>query len=331
MTQQWSAEEVLETAWGFKTVCVLTAGAELGLFDALSEGPATADELAGRLETDPRATTMLADAMASMSLLTKEAGRYDLAGGIADLLTESGRGSVLAMVRHLANCLRSWSQLAEVVRTGRRAERTASVLGAEADMGSFIEAMHEISRPIAEKLIAAIGPPAFEHLLDLGGGPGTWTIAFLRAAPSAKATLFDLPAAMPIAQRHVAEAGLEDRVTLVAGDFEQDPPLPVGADLAWVSAIVHMNSRQENRDLFAKVRAALADGGRVLIRDVLMDASRTGPAEGAMFAVNMLVNTPGGTSYTFEELRDDLLASGFAEPRLLRRGEFMDSVIEAAK
>jgi len=122
---------------------------------------------------------------------------------------------------------------------------------------------------------------------------------------------------------------LKDRVRLVAGDFMRGA-LPSGADLAWVSAIVHQNSRAQNRNLFAKVFSALEPGGLILIRDIVMK-SRTSPASGAMFAVNMLVNTNGGGTFTFAELRDDLSAAGFSKIRLLRRGQWMDSVVCASK
>jgi len=235
------------------------------------------------------------------------------------------------MVRHQANCLRSWAQLAWVVKTGRCAKDVPSIRGAAADQASFIEAMDEASRSLAPALVKRIGPPPFRHLLDIGGGPGTWTIAFLRAAPRTCATLFDLSHTMPIARKHIAAAGLQDRVRFVAGDFASGRALPQGADLAWISAIVHMNSRAQNRDLFRKTRAALADGGRVLVRDIVMRESRTAPASGAMFAINMLVNTPRGGTFTFRELSEDLRAAGFRRPSFLHKGEGMDSVIQAMK
>jgi hypothetical protein len=107
--------------------------------------------------------------------------------------------------------------------------------------------------------------------------------------------------------------------------------LPRGADLAWVSAIVHQNSREQNRQLFARLFEALDPGGQVLIRDILMDPSRTTPVAGALFAVNMLVNTEQGGTFSFEELRDDLAAAGFTNAQVLRRDEGMHSIISAFK
>jgi hypothetical protein len=117
---------------------------------------------------------------------------------------------------------------------------------------------------------------------------------------------------------------------LVSGDFYTDP-LPGGVDLAWVSAIVHQNSRQQNRRLFASVFSSLRPGGQILIRDILMDASRTSPVAGALFAVNMLVATDQGGTFTFEELRDDLTQAGFTDVLVRRRDPGMNSVVAARK
>jgi hypothetical protein len=328
--KKWEASGVLGIMGGFRGACVLAAGAELGLFDALAAGPLAVRQLASRLKSDLRATATLADALAGMGLLDKTRRGHVLAPGVAGLLTESGPHSVVWMVRHQANCLRSWGQLAEVVKTGRPARRGPSVRGAAGDLKSFIEAMNDVSRSMAPELVKAMGPLKFHHLLDLGGGPATWTIEFLRANPKAKATLFDRPDVLPIARRHIQAAGLRGRVKLVAGDMDADA-LPAGADLAWISAIVHQNSREQNRRVLRKVHAALAEGGQILVRDFVMDESRTRPPDGAMFAVNMLVQTPAGGTFTLAELGEDLIAAGFRDPGFLYEGKGMDSVVKAVK
>ena len=187
-----------------------------------------------------------------------------------------------------------------------------------------------VSAPNADHVIQAVQPLRFQHLLDIGGASGTWTIAFLHACPSAQATLFDLPHVIPMAQRRLASAGLDKRVQLVAGNFMTDA-LPSGADLAWVSAIVHQNSRAQNRVLFARVLAALVPGGRIAIRDILMEEDRARPVAGALFAINMLVATEGGGTFTFAELREDLKAAGFAEVAPMRQDEAMNAIVVAKK
>jgi len=330
MAQDWTAKKVLDLMRGYQPACVLAAAAELDVFGVLSGRRMTARSLAAELGTDPRATTVVLDALAAMELLGKKADYYSVPPRVVELLTETGAGSVLAMVRHNANCLRRWVQLARVTQSGHPADREPSIRGEAADRAAFIGAMHNVSEPVAATLVDELRPISFRHLLDVGGASGTWTITFLRAVPEAVATLFDLPDAIPLAKQRVADAGLTGRVTFVPGDFYTDE-LPAGADLAWVSAIVHQNSREQNRALFAKVHRALTGGGRVLIRDLVMDEPRTRPAAGALFAVNMLVSTSGGGTYTFAELGEDLLVEGFTDVTLLRRDEWMSSVIRATK
>jgi len=330
MTRDWPADEILKLARAYQEACVLAAAADLELFEAIGAEELDAREVSERIRGDPRGTTILLDALAALELLTKREDRYAVPPSLLPLLRPVGPESVLAMVQHQANCMRRWSRLAQAVRDGQPPERTPSVRGEGRDRASFIEAMHVINRAAAAALIDEITPGPFTHLLDVGGGPGTWTIAWLAQQPEARATLFDLPHVIPLAEDRLRAAGLLDRVTLVAGDFDTDP-LPAGADLAWVSAIVHQNSRAENRTLLRKIHAALVPGGCILIRDVVMDASRTKPKGGALFAVNMLAATTGGGTFTFPELAEDLEAVGFKEAKQLREDEWMHAVVAARR
>lgn len=323
-------QQIQEMGVGFQRAAVIGAAAELDVFTVLAQRALSADEVAERSRTDPRATAILLDAVAALELLDKHEGRYSVPAELVPLLSEGGSGSVLPMLRHYANLLRGWSQLGWVVKAGMPFPRQASIRGPIADRAAFLAAMHVYSGPAAEELVARMGPPQFEHLLDVGGASGTWTLAFLRHLPRAKATIFDLPDAIGQAQQRIGGGEFAERIRLVAGDFYRDD-LPGGADFAWVSAIVHQHSRGHNRNLFAKVHTALEPGGRIAVRDVVMEPSRTEPFYGAMFAVNMVVNTETGGTFTFDELAEDLEAAGFAEPVLQVRHEAMNSVVVAGK
>jgi hypothetical protein len=330
MAKKWTAEEILNTVRAFQPACVITAAAELDVFAALGPDPTDVESLAGKLGTDPRGTTVLLDALSAMGLLAKRENAYSVPADVAELLTEGGERNILPSVRHLGNCLRRWAQLAAVTKSGEPAERIASIRGEAADQAAFIGAMDNFSSPVAAEVVGRLGPVQFNNLLDVGGASGTWTIAFLQTATDARATVFDLPEVIAMAKRRIADAGLAERVTFAPGDFYEDD-LPGGADLALLSAIAHQNSRRQNRDLFAKVCGALVPAGIVVIRDVVMDPDRTSPAGGAMFAINMLVATPGGGTYTFDEYRQDLCKAGFADVTMVHRDEFMNSLIRARK
>lgn len=330
MTPTWKADDVLRVSRGYQAACVLAAACELDLFSLLAKRALTSPEAARKLRCDPRAAGVLLDAAAALQLLCKRKGRYSPAPGTARLLSGEAVGSVLAMARHQANCMRRWTCLARSVKTGRPAPREPSILGEAGDRASFIGAMHVINVAVADGLVSGLKLAPFRRLLDVGGASGTWTYALLRAHPKASAVVFDLPPVVAMGRKRAAEEGFGSRVRFEAGDYLKDR-LPSGFDLVWVSAIVHQNSREQNRLLFSKAFRSLEAGGRILIRDIVMDESRIAPAAGALFAVNMLVSTEGGGTFTLAELREDLGSAGFSRVRLLRRDPGMHSVVAATK
>ena len=156
---------------------------------------------------------------------------------------------------------------------------------------------------------------------------GTYTIAFLRQNLELRAVIFDFAPVLALAKKRLTAEGFLDRVELAAGDFYQDD-LPGGCDLALLSAVIHQNSPEQNIELYKKIHRALEPGGVVLIRDHIMEESRTQPPAGAMFALNMLVNTTEGDTYTFAEVKETLEAAGFIEVKQVRAGERMDCLVE---
>ena len=190
--------------------------------------------------------------------------------------------------------------------------------------------MHAIAYRIAPGIVAAIKPGAAKKLLDIGGASGSYTEAFLKASPDMEATLFDLPSVIKIAQKRLADTDLLDRITFVAGDFYKDE-LPAGHDLALLSAIIHQNSPEQNIELYGKIYRALQPWGRLIIRDHVMSPDHTQPVSGAIFAVNMLVGTPGGRTYSFEEIKPSLESAGFIKINLIQPDEQMNGLVEGFK
>ncbi len=321
-------EAILKLGRQFMESRILLSAAELDLFTSLDGAPTTAGELSARLDADPRGLTILLDALAAMGLLSKQEDRYLTPPAAAPFLTGHGPRTVLPMLLHAAHLWERWSGLTSIVQ-GRGPAETHAPQARDADeLNAFIGAMHAVGLPLARKIAAAVQPGAAGNLLDVGGASGTYTIAFLESAPGMRATLFDRPAVIPMARERLTAAGMADRVTLAAGDFYADE-LPGGHDLALLSAIIHQNSPAENVALFRKVWRALLPGGRIVIRDHVMEPGHTEPKEGAIFAVNMLVNTEGGSTYTLAEIRTGLEEAGFVRVRLLQAGEQMDGLVEA--
>jgi ubiquinone/menaquinone biosynthesis C-methylase UbiE len=281
-------------------------------------------------DLDERGTTRILDCLVTYDLLEKENNRYRTTEKGSQLSSMS-RESRLPMVKHMNHIWNNWSRLTEVIKKGTNPYiRPVVDSESKADRNAFIGAMHVAARRISAKIADAYDLSSFKKLLDIGGGSGAYTIAFLNKNPQLNAVIFDLNSVIPITKEKVRENNFQDRVNFVAGDFYVDD-LPTGCDIALLSAIIHQNSPQQNVELYRKIYHALDPGGKLIIRDHIMDESRTDPPAGALFALNMLVNTKAGDTYTFGEVKDTLNTAGFEEVKLVISGKEMDCLVEAIK
>jgi len=325
MSRDWTGESLLGFAY-FLDIRVLLTAAELDLFTPLTARPQTVAELALVVGADERPLEMVLDALAGLELLEKRENVYTCPPGIANYLSATGEESVLPMLRHHVGIWHRSSRLTEIVR-GKHTDGRVGLSDADSTK-AFIEAMHVRAKVTAKENVAVIGVGSAKHLIDVGGASGSYTIEFLKYSPALRATLFDRPEVVEMARRRLTDEGLIDRVTIVGGDFTAGP-LPTGHDLALVSAIIHQNSPEENVALYRKVFDALVPGGRLVIRDHVMSPDKISPTSGAMFAINMLVSTAGGGTYSLDEIRSTLEEAGFSSVRLVRGGAEMECIVEA--
>ncbi len=322
-------DQLMEQVRGFMESRIVITAAELNLFTLLADSAMGAEEVCRAIGGDLRATTILLDALAALGWLTKSGGVYRADAGAAQLLADSSDECIRPIILHYANMWKRWSRLTDIVTGGPSEEPTVATRTPE-QFRAFIEGMHVLARKRAPAVAAQIGLGGARSLLDVGGASGTYTIEFLRASSELRATLFDLPNVVEMARERLAAEGLLDRVTLVGGDYLKDP-IPGEHDLAYLSAIIHQNSPEENVALYRNCHNAMVSGGRIIIRDHLMSPDRTSPRFGAIFAVNMLCGTSGGNSYTFDEIAAGLLEAGFGGARILNEDSVMDGLVEARK
>jgi len=291
---------------------VLTA-VELDLFSAVGDG-ATAAEVAIRLAADPRGVGCLLHALAALGLLEKRAESFRNSPVAARFLCAGSPDDRRAALMHTAALWHRWSALTECVRTGRPAPRGPRE---QADTEAFIAAMHANSTQRAPALIAALDLSGVRRVLDVGGGSGGYAIALARALPEARIEVLDLADVVPLTARYVAAAGVADRVRTRVGDLNADD-FGAGYDLVLISAICHMNGPTENADLIRRAARSLAPGGRVVVLDHILEPDRTAPVASAIFAVNMLVNTPAGGNYTEAEYSSWMRDAGLTNVAHLR-------------
>jgi 2-polyprenyl-3-methyl-5-hydroxy-6-metoxy-1,4-benzoquinol methylase len=292
----------LRMMWGgFWTSRIMMTANNHRLFDHLA-APQGAEELSVSLKLDPRATEIVLDALVALGLVRKKGGRYRNSPTATRFLVSGSPWYQGDILRHADTLWHSWSQLDTVLATGRPAKSPW-------DHHAFIMGMHNISLFIAPELIRAIGLAGVKRALDIGGGPGTHAKEMARQGVGV--TLFDLPETVTIARKVVKEAGVQG-IRFKAGDILQDDP-GKGYDLVLLSQFIHAFSPQENLLIFRKAFAALLHGGRVAIHEFTLEPDHTSPTQGALFSVNMLVQTPGGRCYPAEEIISLLTEAGFTD------------------
>ncbi len=307
-------DEFMEMVRGFQASRILLTGIELDVFSAVARNAdnATATLVANELKTDPRSTEILLNALVALSVLTKHSGKFENAPLASRYLVEGSKDDARYALRHNLSLWTTWSTLTERVKTG--------YVTAWREMGSrnedwtvpFIAAMHRNAAMRAPIIVASVGAEGLSKVLDVGGGSGAYSIAFAQANPRLIADIFDLATVVPIAEKHVAEAGLSNRVHVRVGDLRKDA-LGSSYDLVLLSAICHMLGPDENQDLLRRAFAALSPGGRIAIQDHVMNDDGTAPRAGAMFAINMLVGTREGSTFSETQYRSWLTLAGFQD------------------
>ena len=312
---EWSEERFRQASSCWQSKILLTA-LRLDLFTVLADQALSAAALADRLGAAERGLTILLDALVALGLLVKQDHRYANTP-FASVALDRTKPSFCGYMPLLdAHCWELWGRLEDTIRSGSCPDQDtlfhADPLGTEL----LLRGLHADALRLAPALAVRLDLGRHRRLLDLGGGAGTYAIAFCQAHPGLTAVIFDLPGPLALAQSLVSAAGPTDRISLIAGDFCTDA-LPGGFDLALLSNVLHSQSAQINQRILREVYGALEPGGELVLRDVLMNEDRTSPAFGALFTVNLLLHSAAGRCYTFSEVSGWLAAAGFHDLEML--------------
>jgi hypothetical protein len=306
--------ELIGLAGGHVEARIVQTAVGLGFFDALDGAPAPAREIAHRLRTDPQATELLLNALVALRLVHKQAEAFSLTETAARFLCSRSAHYLGDMIRFEAMLWRSWESLPEAVRTGRAVRPTDMYQTDAKETEIFINAMDSLIKARGDNgpMATALDWTRVATMLDVGSGPATYPISLCQRFPQLRATVFDLPATLKIAARYVREANMTDRIRLIPGDYRSDP-IPGSYDVIFLSNIIHGEDYQKNEALIATLAANLEPSGQIVIKDHILDLSRTNPAVGAIFSILMLLTTDGGRCYSFEEIKAWMTHAGLRQ------------------
>ena len=307
----------LRKIWGgFQGARVLLTANNYRVFDYLKKQKAAAG-LAKDIGADKRATEILLDALTGLGLLKKQKGQYKNSSLASQFLVSGSSYYQGDIIRHADTLWQNWSGLDNVVKTGKPHHVSH-------DHRAFILGMHNLAVLKASNVLKAVGLKGVKKALDLGGGPGTYTIEMAKKGISV--TIFDTPETIEIAKEVVKKSGVKN-INFLQGDFLTDD-FGRDYDLIFISQILHAYSEDDNIMVLKKCRNALNKNGRIVIQEFFIDKDRANPVQSALFSINMLVNTEGGRCYSPEEIKRWYLKTGF---RKIQKQLLADSVLINAK
>lgn len=310
----------MQMAWGYAPPLIIETAIEHGVFDALNSSPKTAAQLARKARVSERGLIKILNALVGLHLLTRQGNRFALTPESAAFLVSTNAPYYGRFFHHTtAQLIPKWLELKKVVRTGKPATAVNSETDGAAFFAEFVESLFPLSFPAASALGEHLEIPkanAPVHVLDIAAGSGVWGIALAKQSKHVRMTAVDWPMVLDTTQRVANRHGVGKRLTKLPGDL-QKVKYGNGHHIATLGHILHSEGADRSRRLLKKVFKALSPGGTIAIMEFVVDDDRSGPPMGLLFAVNMLVNTKAGDTFSFKEISSWLREAGFTNPRLL--------------
>jgi predicted O-methyltransferase YrrM len=304
----------MRLALAYRSSMVLFAAAELDLFTPLAERPQTAPELAARFGLRPEPLRMLLDACTAEGLLTRNGEAYSNAPVSEAYLVRGKPGYIAHGLKFAEDLQPAWTRLADLVRAGSPTMEPESVLGEDKEKTrAFVLAMHERARGMSAVLPYGVDLTGRRRLLDIGGGPGTYSIALVRQTPGLTSTILDRPGVLEVTREIVENHGCADRIDLRPADYLQDD-FGSGFDAALLSGMMHRETPETCRLLLRKSFDALNPGGIVIVSDVFFETDeKNSPPFATYFALNMMLMCENGSAHAMTEMAAWMKEAGFRD------------------
>ena len=324
--EAWDQGSLLGLSGYYWQSCTLHAGVKLGVFTVIGDEKLSVGRIAKRLDAGRRGTQTLLNALTAMGLLRKEGGRFANTSPSRSLLCRDSSEYIGYMILHHHHLAESWVSLDQAVRSGRPVRKRASHSDGEW-REAFLMGMFNTAMNTAPQVAREVDLSGHAHLLDLGGGPGTYAIHFCLNNQTLRATVYDLPTTRPFAEKIISRFGVTDRVHFMPGDYTEQH-IPGEYDVAWLSHILHAHGPEACRRMIQKAVSVLVPGGRIMIHDFILNDTMDGPTFPALFSLNMLLGTAEGRAYSERQIRDMLAGAGVSQvERLSFRGPTDSGII----
>jgi len=309
--QEWNQGRLLQLSGRYWATCTLHAAVKLDVFTAIGNGQLSSEDIAQKRKVNKEGVTRLLNALSAMNLIKKSDNKFSNTHAGKTFLSKDSPKYIGYIITHHHHLVDSWSKLDQAVSTGEPVRARASHTSPEW-RESFLMGMFNIAMSMAPLLADKIDLSERHHMLDLGGGPGTYAIHFCMKNPRLKATVYDLPTTRPFAEKTIEKFGLTDRIDFMDGNYVEEGIEGV-YDVAWLSHILHGEGQKDCQRIIEKTVSALEPGGMIIAHDFILNNTMDGPLFPALFCLNMLLGTPAGQSYSEKQITDMLAKAGVKE------------------
>jgi ubiquinone/menaquinone biosynthesis C-methylase UbiE len=301
-------DDIRTLANSFQQSRILLTAFELDIFTILDKHMLQASEVAKKINTNEQATERLMNALVALGFLRKVHGKFYNCENASNYLVK-GKPEFMGGLFHSLGLWNTWGSLTDAVKTGTKVAESKPSTSGISWPEAFIAAMHYRGAKEAKIIAMMIDLSSVNKMLDVGCGSAAFSMEFIKANSKINAAAFDLPHIIPITKKYVDAEKMNERIEFIEGDYLKDN-FGNGYDLILLSAVVHINSFEQNKMLITKCCDALNPNGQIVIKDWVMKEDRTEPAGGAYFALNMLVGTECGDTYTEPEIKSWLTNAG---------------------
>jgi SAM-dependent methyltransferase len=320
--KQVTPERLMELSFAYAPPLIISAGVSNKVFDSLEGGAKTPGQVAEETGASARALGILMNALVGLGLLKKDRQeKYSLTPESAAFLLSKKPGTHAGFFGTIAPQLISrWLRLSDIVREGRPAVAVNQETEGTEFFSQLVENIIPMSYPPAQKLGDHLKLAKTKNeiqVLDLGAGSGIWGIALAQKSPWVRVTAVDWAGMIPTTKRITQKFGVADRFNYVEGDM-LEANFGSGYDIAILGHILHSEGEDRSRRLLKKIFRALKSGGTIAIAEWLVNDDRTKPLPSLMFAVQMLVNTEKGDTFSFNQIKTWLEEAGFKKVRKLQ-------------
>jgi SAM-dependent methyltransferase len=306
---RWTVEQLHGEA-SYWRGCILLTAARLDLLEFIGARKKTPADFAAHYGGDPSGWEIYLDALCGIGLLRQRRRRY------RSTAFSAGHLDYNAAVRlwPAYNGSRPWSGLAAALTSGKRPDQQIPFATNRRQARQLLQSLDLDARVIAPYLLKKLPLKRSRNLLDVGGGLGTYALAFCRKYPDLEATVVEHPNIAPLLRRAIGKTEMAHKIRVIGADIEREP-LPRGFDVALLSNVLHAHGARENQSLLRKLHRSLNPRGRLIVRDVFMRPDKTAPQWGTLFSVLLFLHSPRGRCYSLDEILRWLHVAGFAREK----------------